>query len=293
MLQALLHNKLQAWLTRDPYDIEDVLTSVVIGSSLYLPPEQALLPFLSKARAVNGDLLGEHLKQVDRIEAKFWPSWAALKATPAAPTAGEAQNPIARAGQPEVLLVFHRRDRRPGWLLLEAKLHYGKSARPSDGPAVTDQLGKYWLHLRERAASVGAEPLGVVYITKGLSVPASEFAETQGELSEKGHQSAPLFWLSWRFFVNSLPHTNSPALLRDVVCLLRDGWGMVQVEMTDWPAPPSVLPTWELRTFQPVALPTPPRWPAPQLVPGVPPRSVEWTPATPPSPSSIPGETSK
>ena len=48
MLQAILHGKLDRWLSKDAYTIEDLLTSVVLGSACYAPHDQALLPFLRK-----------------------------------------------------------------------------------------------------------------------------------------------------------------------------------------------------------------------------------------------------
>lgn len=82
MLQALLHGKLDRWLSKDAYAIEDLLTSVVLGSAYYAPHDRALLPFLSKAVDEHGKPLGTHLTQVASTTAEFWPNWGAATIDP-------------------------------------------------------------------------------------------------------------------------------------------------------------------------------------------------------------------
>ncbi len=53
MLQALLHGKLNGKLADDPFWIEDLLTSVVIGACQYVEPNLGLLPFLRRAMPVD------------------------------------------------------------------------------------------------------------------------------------------------------------------------------------------------------------------------------------------------
>jgi hypothetical protein len=237
MLQALLHGKLDGELKRDAYEIEDLLTSVVIGTCSYLEPSVALVPFLSGARDVDGKLLD--LSDVQSVEYEFWQPLAAVPRGDAHERAEDA----ARGGVPEVLISVTRRDGSNAMLVIEAKLFSGKSAWPSPKGPVTDQLGKYWLQLEELARKRGAEALGVLYLTRGVTLPREDFAETQHELREKRHMQAKLYWLSWRAFVDAVRSASTQhRLLRDVVELLEKRWYMVAVQMQQWPRPPT-LPT--------------------------------------------------
>lgn len=244
MLQALLHGKLGCELKRDAYEIEDLLTSVVVGTCAYLDPHVALLPFLGHARDVDGRAFDT--SSVTAVQYKFWPPLEGRRTPQAEGATGEPEPIDAEDGEPEVLLTLTRRDGSVGMLLLEAKLLSGKSSRPSPTGPVRDQLGKYWLQLGEAAQVVSAEPLGVVYITRGLTLPRDEFAETQAELVAKGKQpSAKLYWLSWRAFGNAArSQAAHHQLLADVVELLETRWSLVDVKMLPWSTPPRLTAPW-------------------------------------------------
>jgi len=237
VLQALLHGKLDGELKRDAYEIEDLLTAVVIGTCSYLEPSVALVPFLAGARDVDGNLLD--LTNVESVEYEFWESLAAV---PRRDTSNGIEDDAAVGGEPEVILSVTRRDGSKAMLVIEAKLFSGKSSRPSPTGPVTDQLGKYWLQLTHVASQISASALGVLYLTRGLTMPRDDFAETQRELREKGHPQAKLFWLSWRTFVDAVRGSTQHRLLRDVVELLENRWYMVAVQMQPWPQVPT-LPT--------------------------------------------------
>ncbi|MEQ9321891.1 MAG: hypothetical protein RIF41_22170, partial [Polyangiaceae bacterium] len=99
------------------------------------------------------------------------------------------------------------------------------------GPVVTDQLAKYWVQLEQRAED--ARALGVVYLTTSVAMPEGAFNETRRELREKGLSEPPLYWLSWRAFVDAVDPKDDP-MLRDLDQLLRR-WGMTEVRMAPWP----------------------------------------------------------
>ncbi len=230
VLKALLHGKLIDEFTRSPFSIEDLLTSVAIGSCAYVSPHIALLPFLRLARTIEGDTLANALADVVNVEMEFWPSWDALSGSPATGDLG------VQGAEPEVVLQIQHSDGRRSVLLIEVKLHAGKSSHATDGGAVSDQLAKYWLHLVRHAARIQASALGIVYVTKALSLPTEEFDASQLELRIKGHAPGRLYWVSWRRFTSAINAADSP-LLRDVIALMHEHWNLGEVEMAPWPAP--------------------------------------------------------
>ena len=238
MLKALLAGKLDGEFVRSPYAIEDLLTSVVLGTCAYLPPEAALLGFLRAARTTDGALLRERLADVVTVEALFWHQWNAV--TDEGPGAGGAE--------PDLLLRFAHRAGNRSLLIVEAKLLSGKSSLPTTHGPVSDQLGKYWVHLLREADRSRAAPLGIVYLTAGTAIPIADFIETQTELDAKHVVPAPLYWLSWRHFVGSLPPTERGPMLADLVELLTDSWMLVEVVMEPWPRLERLPRAW---TFEP------------------------------------------
>lgn len=273
MIQVLLKGKLEKEFVRDPFEIEDLLTSVVLGSCEYLPSDRVLLPFLSRARLCDGGArpgpaLGEKLRGVEGVEYEFWPWWRVQSDEAASGSDGEdgheeADEPSDGDAstsrhwcQPELALRVKDQGGRKAWLLVEVKLHMGKSSRPSLEPTrVDDQLGKYWLALKREAEADGAEALGVVYLTAHNICPFADFRETLDELEKKGRKAAeevvPLYWLSWRHFLDAVPDPcGSLPLLRDVRRLVRDYWQLVNVEMASWP---SAIPSGSPWTFSAAA----------------------------------------
>jgi hypothetical protein len=252
MLQALLHDKLTRYLTKSPYEVEDLLTAVVIGSCAYVPHDAAVLPFLRKARDADGKDLGEALIDVECVVYDFWPNWSPIGGEASAGSNASTEALMAsngregepqaggRGAQPEVLLTLTRKSKPPALILVEAKLFSGKSSFPTKEGPVNDQLGRYWLHLRERARREDGEAVAIVYVTSGLRCPRTDFEETQDELKRKNKPAAPLFWLSWCHFTAAVrPQAHAP-ILADVIRLLEERWGLATV-MREWPQPP-VLP---------------------------------------------------
>ena len=256
MLQALLHDKLTRYFTKSPYEVEDLLTSVVIGSCAYVPHDLAVLPFLGEARDANGTKLGEVLRDVEHVAYDFWPNWSSIGgARPTEPNSSDASDAEAlpdaaghdvepelgaRGAQPEILLTVTRRAQPPALVLVEAKLLSQKSSRSTETGAVNDQLGRYWLHLRDRANRQGAEAVAIVYVTAGLRRPPMDFEETQKELKLKGAPAAPLFWLSWCHFAAVVRQQHSAPILADVLSLLVNTWGL-SATMGEWPETPVLV----------------------------------------------------
>ncbi|MEM9456118.1 MAG: hypothetical protein AAGF11_18190 [Myxococcota bacterium] len=273
MLQALLHRKLDRWLDKDVCTIEDLLTSVVLGSACYAPHEQALLPFLSRAVDEHGQTLAPHLEGVGRMTAEFWPNWGALEVDRDGDTSlledeggaddegyeasqgegdeqaedGPSRHVSVPACEPEVIIDLEFVDGRHELILVEAKLHSGKSSHPTGGGAVTDQLSKYWLQLEQEAARRNAIPRAVVYLTASSRMPKEELRASQDDLVQASQGRAPLFWLSWRWFADVVDLDGASPILLDCVRLLQKRWMLVTVRMERWPIPPPIPPRIQFR----------------------------------------------
>ncbi len=271
MLQVLLRRKLHRWLTKDAYTIEDLLTAVVLGSACYVPHDQALLPFLGKAIDEHGARLEALLTDVASITAEFWPNWGssaveagddtqavhmADEGGPGDAVATQRSGITIARSQPEVVIDVERSDGKHQLILIEAKLYSGKSSHATGDGVVTDQLAKYWLHLRQEAARRSATALAVVYLTRGSWPPNDELAASQRDLQAAGCPRAPLYWLSWRELVGVVDEKSAPPILRDCVTLLRDQWQLVKVRMDPWPVPPPPIPPFVFERRFPWAMPT-------------------------------------
>jgi hypothetical protein len=241
MLDALLHKKIDRWLgDKDPESIEDLLTSVVLGTARYLPGEVALLPFLRAASSLEGEPLGPKLDGMHVKEVKLWPS-------------------LGTGSIPDAVVEFTDGMGRSYLLVIEAKLGTGKSSLPSATGPVTDQLGKYWLSLHNTAKPESKTALGVVYLTASATMPRQELEETQQELSQKNQPKAPLYWLSWRKF-GVVVRTDGCPMLADCVKLLQVRWRLNYVCMQPLQAPPPLVRSWHFGS--------PWRWTKPPAVVG-------------------------
>lgn len=271
MLQALLHNKLNRWLAKDAYSIEDLLTSVVLGSAAYADHDRALLPFIGRALDLRGEDLGRHLAGARVIQVEFWPNWGALELAadddeevldgvikedgspedprtgPSGPDRARSQGLRVPRSQPEVVIELELQGGTKALLLVEAKLHSGKSSVAISNETVNDQLAKYWLQLGEEAERRSARALAVIYLTRSSRLPKEELQATQEDLATAHKPPAPLYWLSWRTFAEVVDEATAPPILRDCISLLRDRWQLVHVKMEPWPVPPTNSPVFAFR----------------------------------------------
>jgi hypothetical protein len=169
MLHALLHGKIARWLTRDPWEIEDLLTAVVFGNCGYAGIEgwsSALRPFLAQASDSPvpegakrlGDILPRR-QEVGEIFSEFWPKFAgfAQQPYPDGSTPAPTSYSIAVAPAiPELTICLKTRGEQKWFVLVEVKLNAGESSGPASSPQeIADQLAKYWHHLKRHACEQG------------------------------------------------------------------------------------------------------------------------------------------
>lgn len=232
MIQALARGKFPKIGDRDPFDVEDLLTSVVLGAASY-DPERALLPFLREARSACREPVP---LPTSPVTVEFWPRpWAAVAPEPGASAVG------VDGGQPELMVRLDPPGERGSVLLVEVKLRSGiSSSGTQDGP-VSHQLAKYWMHLLRVAKAEDRHPLGVVFVTEGITFPTADVEEAAAELRAKRCPEGAFFWVSWRRF-ERVVDTQGSRLLADVQQLLRDQWELTWVDDAwEWPRalPPS------------------------------------------------------
>jgi hypothetical protein len=182
MLQAMLHGK----LTRQEEQMEDLLTSNVLGLLKYMPPEMVLIPFLSQAKnPLSGMTLHEWLK--DTVGIKLWKFWPRISAYDSKPC------------EPDVEIIFRNRDETLTWLLIEAKYSSGKSSLEIKGEySPNDQLAREFDNLRTICEEEGVVKYGVIYLTADFCCPIEDLQESSREYEEKRQTKPHLFWLSWR-----------------------------------------------------------------------------------------------
>lgn len=257
MLQALIHGKIDRWLLKNPWEIEDLLTAVVFGSCENIGIDgwtAALHPFLAQAVDLNARrasrMLGDILppaRDVSQVSYNFWPNFGGFQRDIDNPTSATSDSIAISGASPEVIICLTTTDQRKWFVLIEVKLNIGKSAGPSASPhMIGDQLAKYWEHLKRYAMQEGGTALAAVYVTP-WSRPYDEIEETRKELEKCGERDAPIFWVSWRDFVSAVcqgaeeESKNLPSVVWDVCRLLRDRWGFIRTEIAPWPPVPPVL----------------------------------------------------
>jgi hypothetical protein len=225
MLAALLHDRLDAHLTRPPGEIPELLTSLILGSCRYAPPGAALLPFLGRALCPGSqERLGAELAGVDEAVYHFWPAWP--------------------EGGPDLLLQLRRPGRPDGWLALAGRLYALGAAPGPAGPSPGEELAQCWGELQRWAEHEGGEALGVVVVSAHATFPGDLLAA--GEQPRLSSPGAPVvYWLSWRTFAEAVAD-DAPALLVDVATLLRRRYHLVAPEPGTWPAAVSPGPAWRL-----------------------------------------------
>ena len=202
MLEAFIHGK----LSTEQENMEDMLTSCVFGGFKFIPPSAGVLPFLAQAIHWRGgpsvlsqlDSLEEPM--VSDIEYSFWP---------------RLENPGCHPCEPDVLLKVKPTRQL---ILVEAKLHSGKSSEADDGRLPYDQLAREWDNLLHEAHDL--EPI-LVFLTADRNLPRESIRDSVAEFQRKrkGKLEPNIYWLSWQH-LNQLGSTDSRGVLDSLRKLL-------------------------------------------------------------------------
>lgn len=196
MLYAQLHGKLR-W---DQENLEDLLTSNVFGALKHVSASLGLVPFLCRAVGKHApELIAALAGDVVDVSYEFWPTLASC--------------------EPDVLIRLSLQRGPRLLILVEAKLHAGKSSEASaDDEPIGDQLAREWQSVQRRAQDEQRQPF-LVYVTADYGLPADDIAHSQDELRKKQGAEGLILWLSWRVFGEVARLSGSP-LLGDVARLL-------------------------------------------------------------------------
>lgn len=231
MIHGLLRRKICTVGGQDAFNSEDVLTSVVLGAASY-EPERALLPFLREARSGANEAIPLPVGSV-RAACEFWPSVA---------RALDGSEAGIDGGEPELIVRLDGPDQRRSILLVEVKLGSGISSPATPAGPVSHQLAKYWLHLLRLAKEEDREPIGVVFITQGISFPFTDIEAAAAELRDKRCPAGSFYWVSWRRFERVINADGAP-MLQDVLKLLRERWELTWIDETwKWPSAEAIQP---------------------------------------------------
>ena len=202
MLYAQLHGKLR-W---EQETQEDLLTSNVFGALKHVPASSGLVPFLRRAEGKHAlELFAALTGDVADVSYEFWPVLASC--------------------EPDVLIRLSL-ERGPRLLILvESKLHWGKSseARGDDEP-IGDQLAREWQSVQKKAQDEHRQPF-LVYVTAHYCLPADDIARSQDELRKKLGAEGLILWLSWRMLGEVARSAGSP-LLDEVMRLLIERYSL-------------------------------------------------------------------
>lgn len=197
---ALIHGKLSS----DQENMEDILTSNVFGVLKYLPPWDALVPFISKAKSTEGEQPLANLPKDVTAECEFWP-WL--------------QEPGCEGCEPDVLIRIGGPHSKKTLVLVEAKYRSGKSSDEGEDERPNDQLAREWDNLKRLAAREGAEPV-LIYLTTDFAYPAADIESSQHESMTKRGERGRICWLSWRHLASVISRGRHK-MLEDLVAFLR------------------------------------------------------------------------
>ncbi len=180
-MKALTRGKLSS----QQENMEDVLTSCVFESLQFVRPCDGVIPFLSAAKNWHSNT--ERLNTVFNFDEEhsdvvyeFWPRW---------------NNQDGNSCEPDVVLTFSR---SKVIVLVEAKLHSGKSSLRDDGLFPNDQLAREWDNLLQHANERNLTPY-LVYLTKDSDIPLGDIRQSVDEFIAKRPELArpEIYWLSW------------------------------------------------------------------------------------------------
>lgn len=185
MLQAELNRKLFA---PEMYRSEDLLTSSVFGTLMYLDSPEILIEFLRTARNLKGDPI-RNITKIVMWRYHFWPRF---------------QNQV----EPDLLLQGFRNKRPIVNIIIEAKYHSTKNVykvKPGigkdqlTGDQLTDQfrslLNRKWATSEVDSRRTSANY--VIYLTNHFHLPKEELTSSVDKFSSNRYKNM-LFWTSWR-----------------------------------------------------------------------------------------------
>jgi len=232
LLQALLKGK----LTREEENLEDLLTSNVLGSIKYVLPEEGLLPFLKNCQNKKSEPLLTEGATILEVNYQFWP-W--LK---------ETKN---RGCEPDVLIFLRLDNGQNLIILLEAKYRSGKSSEAIEESEsnektliLNDQLAVEWDNLVDLANREKATPV-LLYVTADIYFPKKEIEESCKEYKKCRYEDMNVFWISWRKLPNLFFNSDN-MILSDLVKVLKK-IGLSYFERITATAPVKI--TWSFKKF--------------------------------------------
>jgi hypothetical protein len=202
VLYAQLHGKLR-W---EQETLEDLLTSNVFGALKYVPASLGLVPFLRRAEGKRApELVAALASNVADVSYEFWPRLASC--------------------EPDVLIRLSLEHGPRLLILVEAKLHSGKSTKASgDDEPVSDQLAREWQSVQRTAQGEERQPF-LLYVTADYYLPADDIEHSQDELRKKEGAEGLILWLSWRVLGEVARSADSP-LLDEVARLLIERYAL-------------------------------------------------------------------
>ncbi len=198
--------------------MEDLLTADTFGCFRYLPPEKALIPFLSTAKSSRGyglelptDITGAHYS--------FWP-WVRLRG--------------CNACEPDAVIGIETEERYLYLVFVEAKYCSGVSSEEDGVESPNNQLARELDNLdRISPADLRWSPELVVtsramlFVTQDMRMPRTLICQSLAEYHRKRNRQGDIYWTSWRFLETvleeSLRQENSPqstSVLEDMLKLL-------------------------------------------------------------------------
>jgi hypothetical protein len=131
-----------------------------------VPASLGLLPFLRRAEGKRAsELFAALASDVVDVSYEFWPRLASC--------------------EPDVLIRLSLEHGPRLLILVEAKLHSGKSSKASgDDEPISDQLAREWQSVQRRAHDEQRQPF-LVYVTTEYCLPVDDIERSQDELRKK------------------------------------------------------------------------------------------------------------
>ena len=188
MIHALIRHKLSA----KQENMEDILTSSVLGMMDLMDLRFLLLAFLKRARDAEKSPLFFDKSEIIVANYVFWPNFK--------------EDETTRRCQPDVRIDIDFSNGPKYLLFVEAKFKSGKSSFNEDQPEelygdeslekpkTNDQLYKQWKHLQKTKGE--REPV-LLYLTADTAWPKMDIEESESCAKKEG-KDFKCFWLSWR-----------------------------------------------------------------------------------------------